>query len=133
MEKAKQKQEAIERMNMLKLSNNIIREFEKEGIINLSENGGYLYWLNGEQQEMVDEFEREHNAVVYHIIHNFTQFGELYTLLYVSEDEEEWGYDRDDLKEGYPIAYVKNATDDWCSEFGSVGIKPQFGGLIRTC
>ena len=46
MEKAKQKQEAIARMKLLKLHGNVIREFEKEGIVNLSENGGFLYWLN---------------------------------------------------------------------------------------
>lgn len=132
MKKAKQKQETIERMRMLKLHGNVIKEFEKEGIINMSENGGFLYWLDSDQQEMVDNFEAEHNAVVYHVIHSHTQFGELYALLYVSDDEDEWGYDKDDIKCGRALAYVKNVTDDWCSEFGSIGIKPQFGGLVRT-
>ncbi len=130
--KEKQKQEAIERMKMLKLSNNVIKEFEKEGVINMSENGGILYWLDSDQQAIVDEFEKENNAVVYHVIHNFTQFGELYALLYVSDDEDEWTYDREDIKIGCALAYVKNTTDDWCSEFGSIGIKPQYGGLVRT-
>ena len=132
MEKAKQKQEAIARMKLLKLHGNVIREFEKEGIVNLSENGGFLYWLNGDQQAFVDDFEKEHSALVYHVIHNYTEFGELYALLYVSKDEDEWEYDRDDLKAGCALAYVKNTDDDFCSEFGSIGIKPQFGGLIRT-
>lgn len=130
--KDKQKQEAIERMKMLKLHGNVIKEFEKEGIINMSENGGFLYWLDSDQQEMVANFEAEHNAVVYHVIHSYTGFGELYALLYVSDDEDEWGYDKDDIKCGCALAYVKNVTDDWCSEFGSIGIKPQFGGLVRT-
>ncbi len=130
--KTKQKQEAIERMKMLKLSDNIIREFEKEGIINMSENGGFLYWLDSDQQAIVDEFQAEHNTLVYHVIHSYTEFGELYALLYVSKDEDEWDYDKDDLKNGYALAYVKNVTDDWCSEFGSIGVKPQYGGLVRT-
>ncbi len=130
--KTKQKQEAIERMKMLKLSDNIIREFEKEGIINISENGGFLYWLDSDQQAIVDEFQAEHNTLVYHVIHSYTEFGELYALLYVSDDEDEWGYDKDDIKSGCVLAYVKNVTDDWCSEFGSIGIKPQYGGLVRT-
>ena len=80
MEKVKQKQEAIARMKLLKLHENVIREFEKEGIVNLSENGGFLYWLNGDQQATVDDFEKEHGALVYHVIRNFTEFGELYLI-----------------------------------------------------
>ena len=132
MEKAKQKQEALERMRMLKFHGNIIKEFDKEGIVNLSENGGFLQWLDSDQQAIVDEFETEHDALVYHVIHNHTEFGELYSLLYVSKYEEEWENDRSDLKDGYTLAYVKNVDYEFCSEFGSIGIKPQFGGLIRT-
>lgn len=132
MEKAKQKQDALERMKMLKLHDNVIREFEKEGIVNMSENGGYLYWLDSDQQAIVDNFESEYDAVVYHVIHSFTEFGELYALLYVSKDEEEWEYEKEDLECGIALAYVKNITDDCCSEFGSIGVKPQFGGLVRT-
>lgn len=132
MEKTKQKQEAIERMKMLKLHGNVIREFDKEGIVNLSENGGFLFWLDSDQQAIVDDFEKEHNALVYHVIRSFTEFGELYALLYVSKDEDEWEYDREDIQHGIALAYVKNIDDDFCSEFGSIGIKPQFGGLVRT-
>ncbi len=131
MEKAKQKQEALERMKMLKLHGNIIKEFDKEGIVNLSESGGFLYWLDSDQQAIVDEFETEHDALVYHVIHDCTEFGELYSLLYVSKYEEEWEDDRNDLKDGYALVYVKNMDDDFCSEFGSIGVKPQFGGLVR--
>lgn len=124
--------EALERMRTLKLYPNIIKEFEKENVVNMSENGGFLYWLNDEQKEIVAEFEQEHNALVYHVIHDFTGFGELLTFFYVSDDDEEWEYDREDLKAGYACAYVKNLTDDMCSEFGSVCFKQQFGGLVRT-
>lgn len=132
MNKEQQKQEAIARMQMLKLSPNIIKEFEKDGIVNLSENGGILYWLDSDQQAIVDEFQSEHDALVYHVIHDFTEFGELYSLLYVSKYEEEWETDREDLTDGYALVYVKNVDVDWCSEFGSIGIRPQFGGLLRT-
>ena len=130
--KEQKKQEALERMKLLSLYPNIIREFEKDGIVNMSENGGYLYWLDDEQREYVSDFEEEHNALVYHVIHNYTEVGEMLTFLYVSDDADEWGYDRDDLKAGYACAYVKNLDEDAFSEFGSVGIKPEFGGLVRT-
>ena len=126
------KQEAIERMKSLKLYPNIIKEFEKENIVNMSENGGFLYWLTDEQKEIVSEFEQEYDALVYHVIHNFTEIGEMLTFLYVSDEKEEWEYDREDLKAGCACAYVKNLTDDMCSEFGSVCFRQQFGGLVRT-
>lgn len=132
MNKELQKQEAIKRMKLLKLHENPIKEFEKDGKLNQSEHGGMLYWLDENQQEIVKKFETEHNAVVYHVIHNYTDLGEMLALLYVSDSEEEWEYDIDDLKAGYPIAYVINLDDEYCSEFGSIGVKPQFGGLIRT-
>ena len=131
MEVAKQKKEAIERMQLLKLHPNVIEEFKKDNIVNLSE-GAMLYWLNSYQQEIVEEFQSKYYAVVYHVIHNFTHFGEMYALLYVSAHEEEWQMDKDDLRQGCTLAYVKTTTDEWCSEFGSIGIKPQYGGLLRT-
>ena len=103
MNKNQQKQEALKRMKLLKLYPNIIKENEKDGIVNLSENGGILYWLDSTQKAIV-----------------------------VSQYEEEWKDDRSDLKDGYALAYVKNMDDDTCSEFGSIGIKEQFGGLVRT-
>lgn len=132
MERTRQKTEALERMKILKLYPNIIKEFEKDGIVNMSESGGFLYWLSDAEKEIIAEFETEHDALVYHVIHDSTDFGELYSLLYVSKYEEEWEYDRDDLRNGYALAYVKNVDDDCCSEFGSICIRPQFGGLVRT-
>ena len=126
------KTEALERMKMLNLYPNIIREFEKDNILNLSENGGFLYWLDDQQKEYVSEFETEHNALVYHVIHNYTEFGELLTFLYVSDSKDEWGFDRADLKDGYACAYVKNLDEEAFSEFGSIAFKQQFGGLVRT-
>ena len=131
--KIKQKQEAIERMKMLKIYSQAIKEFEKENVINVSEHGGILFWLDDEQQEMVKRFEEKYNAVVYHVIHNYTEFGELYSLLYVSQHENEWDYDKDDIRDNIALCYVVNKDEENFSEFGSIGIKPQFGGVIRTC
>ena len=131
--KIKQKQEAIERMKMLKIYSQAIKEFEKDNVINVSEHGGILFWLDNEQQEMVKRFEEKYNAVVYHVIHNYTEFGELYSLLYVSQHENEWDYDKDDIKHNIALCYVVNKDEENFSEFGSIGIKPQYGGVIRTC
>jgi len=131
--KLEQKQEALNRMKKLDIYFQAIKEFEKENIINKSEHGGMLYWLDEKEQEFVKEFEEKYNAVVYHIIHNYTEFGELYSLLFVSQHKEEWDWDNEDIKNNIAMVYVKNIDEDAFSEFGSIGIKSQFGGLVRTC
>ena len=128
--KEKMKQEAIERMKMLKLSNSCIKAFQR-GEVWESEGIGALYDLTEEEQKIVNDFEKKNNGLVYHVIHNMTQFGELYSLLFVGKHEEEWQMDRQDIEENIVFAYVYNKTDDWCSEFGSIMVKPSIGGLIR--
>ena len=125
------KAEAIRRMKLLKLHQNAIKEFEAEDKLNLSR-GGFLYWLNDVQKKMIADFEKKTSCIAYHCIESNTSFGRLLSVLYVSSHQEEWEDDVLDLKEGYPMAYVFNLDDDICSEFGSIGIRSRFGGLIRT-
>jgi hypothetical protein len=48
--------EALLRMKNLKLHENVINEFKETGKINLSENGGILYyWLNDEQTNIMQK------------------------------------------------------------------------------
>ena len=124
--KEEMKKEAINRMKMLKLHLNIIKEFSNEGILNLSLNAA-LYYLNDKQLARVQEFEQQYHTLVYHVIQN----GQMLSFLYVSQHTEEWEYDRSDLKEGYPFVYVANLTDEICSEFGHIEIRPCVGGVIR--
>ena len=124
--------EAIERMKLLKLDKECIEAFTK-GKVWESEGYGALYEVNQEEQEIIDNFEKNHKEyLVYHMIHDIFEFGEVYTLLYVSSDEEEWEQDISDLKDGYHIAYCYNKTYPECSEFGSVAIKSNIGGLVRV-
>lgn len=123
--------EAIERMKMLKLDKGCIEAFIK-GKVWESEGYGALYEVNDEEQKIIDKFEASHEGcLVYHMIHNMYEFGECYSMLYVSNDTDEWQSDKDDIKEGYVFAYVENVDSDWCSEFGSIAVKPSFGGLVR--
>lgn len=129
--KEKQFIEAIERMKMLKLDKSCIEAFTK-GKVWESEGFGALYEVNNEEQFIIDKFEAHHEGcLVYHMIHNKFEFGECYSMLYVSSDTDEWQQDKEDIKDGYVFAYVYNKDDDWCSEFGSIAIKSQFGGLVR--
>ena len=123
--------ECITRMEILNLSRQCIGAFKK-GKIWESESIGALYEVNEEEQEIINNFEKEHEGCkVYHLIHNITDFGELYNIFYVSTDMNEWEQDKQDLKENYAFVYVYNKSADWCSEFGSIAIKKNIGGLIR--
>lgn len=123
--------EAIERMKMLKLDRKCIETFTK-GKVWESEGYGALYEVNQEEQEIIDNFEKNHpNCLVYHMIHNIYEFGECYSMLYVSSDTDEWPQDKEDIKDGYVFAYVYNKDCEWCSEFGSIAVRPSFGGLVR--
>lgn len=128
------KTEAINRMKALALYNPYIKAFKDKDEIFMSEMTGGVYEFseNTELQAKVKEFEAEHNALVYHVIHTFTHFGELYNFLYVSDYQDEWEMDNADIADGYALAYVWNKTDEWCSEFGSIGVRGKFGGIVRT-
>lgn len=131
MEMNDKRREALERMTMLHMSRQCINAF-KDGKVWESEGYGALYELNPDEQKIVDEFEQKYNAVVYHMIHNKFEFGECYTILYVSNEKSEWKSDRYDIEDGYAMAYVKNVDVPECSEFGTVAIKPNIGGLVRV-
>lgn len=133
--------EALLRMKKLNLLNDAIKQFKERGKLLKSENfymGSrdnripILYDLSDKENEMVRKWEEKTGNIVYHIIQNRMAFGLCYSFLYVSEHTDEWEDDNEDLKEGYPLVYVLNADDDMCSEYGSIGIKPMHGAVLRT-
>ena len=79
------------------------------------------------------KFEEKYNAVVYHVIHSFTNIGELESYLFVSDRPDEWETDRKDLKSGQPLAWVYNYDEpDW-PELGYIGVSlTTAAGLRRT-
>lgn len=127
------KEEAIKRMKLLNLHTNVIHEFQDDGIVNCSQFGGALFWLNDDQKKRVAEFEKESGNLVYHMIRtDYVELGRMLTLLYVSPYMDEWERDRKELAAREPLAYVANLTDEICSEYGHVGIESCCGGLRRT-
>ena len=92
----------------------------------------YSYLKKDNIKKYVQQFEEKTGYLVYHVIKDELPFGLCYSFLYVTSFEEEWKLEREDLKHNVPIAYVKNVSDDTCSEFGRIGIKSVIGGIIRT-
>lgn len=128
----KQKLEAVKRLKMLELYPTVVKDFEKSRKIYLSESDGILFCLSKDEKEMVKQWEQEQNSLVYHVIKTNTNFGLLYSLLYVSDTQEEWEMESDDVNELTPFVYVVNKTEPMFSEFGSIAIMPKNGGLVRV-
>ena len=72
----KKKAEAVRRMRELGIYGPTIRQFEKQGLLSRSEPPlGAYFWVEGEELELVRDFEKSHNALVYSVIRSYTQFG----------------------------------------------------------
>ncbi len=128
------KAEAVRRMKAWGIYPPTIRQFEQQNLISESAPPlGACFWVEGEQLQRVRDFEKRQNALVYHVIHSYTNIGELESYLYVSDYPEEWDMDREDIKEGQQIAYVYNHDMPDCSELGAIGVELTLAaGLRRT-
>ena len=135
MTREEKKIEAIKRMKMLGIEEGIIKGFETEDLVAQSI-AGMLYYIDESTENdlmaKVKEFENEYDAVVYSVITTNTNFGLLYSFLYVSNEKEEWDYDIEDLKDNYAMSYVYNASEPMFSEFGTIAVRERFGGLVRV-
>lgn len=125
------KEEAINRMKMLGIFPETIKQFKSDMISYSEPPLGANYWLDDEQKAIVKKFEEEYNALVYFGIRSYTEFGKLDSFLYVSDHKEEWEMDNTDLKDGYVYAYVYNYDIPEFSEIGGIAVRDRFGGLVR--
>lgn len=128
------KAEAIERMKLLDIFPETIRQFKDEGRVSISMPPvGAFFWAEGEDLKRIQDFESKHNAVVYVVIRRYTTIGTLDSFLFVSDYEEEWHVDRDGLARQEALAYVYNHDDPICSELGYIGFKRTIAaGLLQT-
>ena len=130
--KEQRKEKAIELMNQLDIYKPYIKGFKKSDRVCFYENfGGFWVYQEPEIEAKMKEIENRYDCTVYAITHEYTEFGELYDFLIVTDYTEEW----ENLvnREGngfYAFAYVWNKDDEWCSEFGTIGLK-NFGGGIK--
>lgn len=128
------KEEAIKRMKILQLHQNVLDDFMNENKLNKSDSPlGSLYWLDEEEIKIVKDFEKRHNVLVYHVIHTFSNLGETYELLFVTTEKEEWENEKRDLKNGFAFAQVIVIDYDPNSEMGYIGVESKNGGIARVC
>lgn len=85
-------------------------------------------------EQAVKKFEKEHpDFVVYHVVETITVSGKFLSLLYVSNDKENWESER--LQDDKAImTYVLNLNNPKLSEFGYITIDGfgKSGALVRT-
>lgn len=135
-----QKKEAIERLKILhekyELLENVITEFEKEDTLYYSEYKNkvfpaVLYWVSNREDltELVKKVEEEKEILVYHAILTPTIYGTYFSLLYVSQNQEEWEEEKMYLKESITSAYSINLSDIEMAEFGDIQITGAMGGI----
>ena len=137
-----QKQEAIKRLQILqqmyKLHHNVLNEFKQDETIYYSERvnkvlDGILYWLNNKQEyvDAVKEIESQYGVYVYHCILSHTEYGDWLSMLYVSDEPEQWAQEKSSLMIGLLKAYVYD-FGGFGSEFGNIEIAGINGGLTRV-
>lgn len=136
--KIERKEKAIELMKKLDIYKPYIKGFKENNEVCFFEGfGGFWAWQDEELQSKIKEVEEKYNCTVYAITHEFTEFGELYDFLLVTDYKEEWDNlvekyqgKNDDTNTIFAFAYVWNKTDNDLSEFGTISLQ-SFGGGIR--
>ena len=127
------KEKAIELLKKMDIYKPYIQGFRDSDKVCFFERfGGYWVEQEPELYEKMKSLEKKYNCLVYAVTHEFTEFGELYDFLIVTDYPKEW----DDLvysQGSYhtAFAYVWNKDDDQCSEFGSVTVHSFGGGIKR--
>lgn len=125
----RQEDEAVLRMDLMGIYEDVIIMFQNDGTVMLSENGKY-YPLDDQLKEDIRQFEQEHEATVFMVVRMNTMYGQLDSLLFVGKYDEEWEMSREDLEDGYALSYTINRDYPDCSEMGSISFRATPEGVI---
>lgn len=131
------KAKALECLNKLQIYKPYINGFKAKATKTcwFERFSGYWTYQDEELANKVKEFEKENNCLVYAITHEYLEFGECYSFLYISDYKEDWEHILEDVGKAncyYASAYVWNKSAEWCSEFGDIVVQAFGGGLRRV-
>ena len=126
------KQKAIKVMKELDIYRPYIKGFKDNDDVCYYENfGGYWAYQEEKIQNKIKELEEKYGFTIYAVTHELTEFGELYSFLYISKYEEDDEYNCKKFSKGYIVpAYVWNLSVEEYSEMGTIVVQ-SFGGGIR--
>ena len=127
------KEIAIEIMKKMDIYKPYIKAFEENDNVCFFERyAGFYAYQEPEVQKKIEEIEAEFECVVYAITHEFTEFGECYSFLIVTDYKSEWKtLVESEGNMHYAFSYVWNRDCEYCSEFGTIGVRNMFGGITR--
>ena len=86
----KQYREALKRLDMINIPMNWFLAFRFRREIAISSFYTRIITLPIQIRDLVTTFEKDNEALVYHIIESHSNFGTIFCLLYVSNNEEQW-------------------------------------------
>ena len=98
------KNEAIKRMKILQLKDEIIKEFKDTDTLYISNLGEALEIADDEQMQFVKDIEQTKNILVYHLIHRTTQYQDTTYYLFVDNNKKEWKAEKKDLENQFTLA-----------------------------
>jgi len=127
------KTKALDILKTLNIYKPYVAGFKENDQVCLFENyAGFWVDQEPEVEKRMREIERKYNCKVYAITHEYTEFGELYDFLFVSDYPDEWEYLIYSQGNMHTVlAYVWNRDDENCSELGSITVKSFGGGIKR--
>ena len=131
-----QKEKAIQCMEELDIYKPYIKAFRDKGTVTLFERFGGYYITEDQEPELLNkikEFEAETGSLVYAVTHEMFEFGECYSFLCISKYEEDWDFSVEgNAFTGYYVwCYVWNKSAEYCSEYGTIGVRSLGGGIAR--
>lgn len=104
MKYAELKNEAIKRMKILQLKDEIIKEFKDTDTLYISNLGEVLEIADDEQMQFVKDIEQTKNILVYHLIHRTTQYQDTTYYLFVDNNKRQWKAEKKDLENQFTLA-----------------------------
>lgn len=128
---ASMKSEAIKRMKMLSIDQEIISQFLDADNVVCSNNGIHFTEVPPEITKQSIEWQQKFGSLVYHVIHAYIFGLETYELLSVSPYKEDWSYENDIIQNGWVMCHSINLTVPEHSESGSIHVVNNHGCLKR--
>lgn len=127
------KEVALETLKALDIYTPYIEGFKENDQVCFFKNfGGFWAYQEPEIEAKIKEIEKKYNCTVFAITHEYTKFRECYDFLFVTDYPAEWNeVVCSDGNTHYAFAYVWNKDDEWCSEFGTIGVQSFGGGIKR--
>ena len=95
----------------------------------MSDENGEICALDKGAKEAIEAIKGA-NVFTYHVLKTNSSYGLIYSMLYVSNNEDEWEYERPEGK--YVSAFCYNATIPDYSEFGDIFYNVKNNKITRS-